>query len=99
MAYEILVGLQVSDNDMYSQYRAAMKPILANYQGYFSNDFMVSEVLSSDFSQKINRVFTINFASKQAKESFFTDSDYLQVKQQFFEKSVAETNILAEYTK
>ena len=97
MAYEILVGLQVSDNDIYSQYRASMKPILSKYHGRFTNDFMVSEVLLSQGSDQINRVFTINFVDQATKEAFFSDSEYLQVKEKFFEQSVTETYILAEY--
>ena len=32
MSYEILVGLNVLDDLIYEDYRAAMKPILADYQ-------------------------------------------------------------------
>ncbi|GLO60740.1 hypothetical protein MACH09_12480 [Vibrio sp. MACH09] len=33
--YEFLVGLAVSSNDIYSDYRAATKPILTSYDGGF----------------------------------------------------------------
>ena len=43
MSYEILVGLHVVDDVIYDEYRAAMKPILSNYEGYFGYDFKVSD--------------------------------------------------------
>jgi len=99
MAYEILVGLNVLDDDLYSQYRAAMKPILTNIGGGFGYDFKVAEVLLSEVSEKINRVFTIHFPCKADKESFFADEGYLKVKEKFFIKSVGDTTIISSYEK
>jgi uncharacterized protein (DUF1330 family) len=99
MAYEILVGLNVLDDDLYSQYRVAMKPILRRFRGDFGYDFKVAEVLLSEVSEKINRVFTINFPSKFYMESFFSDEEYLKVKERFFVKSVGDTTIISSYEK
>ncbi|QPB83688.1 DUF1330 domain-containing protein [Pseudoalteromonas rubra] len=95
--YEYLVGLAVSDNAVYAQYRAAMKPILSLYHGGFGYDLVVSEVLRSETNEPINRVFTIHFPSKEASERFFSDEDYLQVKARYFDASVAHTTIIAGY--
>ena len=46
MSYEMLVGLNVFDDEKYTEYRAAMKPILSIYGGEFGYDFKVSEYCS-----------------------------------------------------
>ncbi|MBW3695271.1 DUF1330 domain-containing protein [Vibrio sp. T187] len=97
--YEFLVGLEVSDNDIYADYRAAMKPILTSYGGKFGFDFIVSEVLRSEVDAPINRVFTINFPDQATAESFFSDDQYLKVKTQYFDASVVHTTIISSYNK
>jgi uncharacterized protein (DUF1330 family) len=99
MSYEILVGLNVLDDLKYADYRKAMTPILFAYDGRFAYDFKVSEVLISAGSMDINRVFTINFVSKNYMEGFFTDPDYLAVKEKYFVGAVGSTNIIAGYEK
>ncbi|PKI15964.1 DUF1330 domain-containing protein [Colwellia sp. 12G3] len=104
MSYEILVGLHVLDDYTYEKYRIAMKPILSDYQGYFCYDFKVSDVLISqaltpDSHCDINRVFTLNFISKEKMDNFFSDPQYLLVKEEFFVKSVGSATILASYEK
>ena len=47
MSYEILVGLNVLDDIKYDAYRAAMSPILSDYEGHSGYDFKVSDVLIS----------------------------------------------------
>ncbi|QEQ95304.1 DUF1330 domain-containing protein [Neptunomonas concharum] len=97
--YEFLVGLEVSDNDAYSDYREGMKPILTSYGGGFGFDFVVSEVLLSEVDTPINRVFTIHFPNKTTAEKFFSDTEYLKVKAQFFDVSVSHITILSGYEK
>ena len=97
--YEILVGLEVSNNEVYDLYREAMKPILVTYGGDFGFDFIVSEVLLSQVEAPINRVFTINFSSQKIADEFFSDDEYLKVKEQFFTASVSNTTIIANYEK
>jgi len=99
MAFEMLVGLQVSNDEIYTQYRKAMTPILTQYQGSFTSDFKVSEALLTPDNAMINRVFTICFKDKAHMEAFFSDADYLAVKQAYFEKSVAQTCIISSYEK
>ena len=99
MSYEILVGLHVLDDLKYDDYRAAMKPILSDYEGYFGYDFKVSDVLISQGNTDINRVFTINFSSKNKKEGFFSDPQYLVVKEKYFVQSVGSTTIISSYEK
>ena len=99
MSYEMLVGLNVLDDVKYEEYRSAMKPILADYQGYFGYDFKVSEVLISPDNAAINRVFTLNFSNKGQMEGFFSDPQYLVVKEQFFIASVGNVSIISSYDK
>lgn len=97
--YEFLVGLEVSDKGAYSDYRAAMAPILSAFGGGFGFDFVVSEVLLSKVDTPINRVFTIHFPNKTISENFFSDPEYLKVKAQFFDVSVSHVTIIAGYEK
>ncbi|MEH6592916.1 MAG: DUF1330 domain-containing protein [Halioglobus sp.] len=97
MSYEMLVGLNVLDDQMYQEYRDAMKPILAAFGGGFSYDFKVSEVLLSETSSEINRVFTINFPDSEKMESFFSNPEYIKVKKTYFEGSVGSTIIISNY--
>lgn len=99
MAYEMLVGLKVINSEVYSQYRAAMKPILESFDGGFGCDFEVSKVLTQELSAGINRVFTIYFKDQQTMEHFFAHPEYKKVKQTYFTESVAETHIIASYQK
>jgi uncharacterized protein (DUF1330 family) len=93
----MLVGLNVSDDAVYDQYRAAMKPLLVRYNGGFRHDFRIKEVLKSEASHNINRVFTIYFPDEAAMTAFFSDSEYKAIKKQYFEASVLNTSILAAY--
>jgi len=99
MSYEILVGLNVVNDQMYQQYRDAMKPILSTFGGRFGYDFTVSEVLISEGNSEINRVFTINFPSKRKMEDFFSNSEYIKVKNAYFEDSVGSRVIISSYEK
>jgi len=99
MSYEILVGLNVVDEKIYQQYRTAMKPVLHDYDGDFCYDLKISEVLKSESNENLNRVFTLNFPSVQQKDDFFSDPQYLQVKQKFFDRSVDSITIMASYQK
>ena len=97
MTHEMLVGLNVVDDAAYQAYRDAMMPILTNHGGGFGYDFTVSKVLKSLTDAPINRVFTIHFPNAGAKDAFFSNDDYLQIKQEHFEKSVADTTIISTY--
>ena len=97
MALEILVGLHVVDEGGYQSYRDAMTPILESYGGDFGYDFKVSEVLKSKTNARINRVFTISFPDQDSKNSFFSNEEYLKIKQDHFENAVSDTTIIATY--
>ena len=99
MSYEILVGLNVIDDLKYNDYREAMKPILSSYGGRFCYDFEVSAVLISEDRSDINRVFTLNFNDQNSMENFFSDKEYLAVKEKYFVESVSGTTIISRYEK
>ena len=44
--YELLIGLHVTDNDMYQQSREGMMPILFKMGGGFRYDFTIEETWS-----------------------------------------------------
>ncbi|MBT3586407.1 MAG: DUF1330 domain-containing protein [Halobacteriovoraceae bacterium] len=96
---EILVGLEVTNDQQYTQYREAMTPILHSTGGSFGYDFKISEVLKSLTKNKINRVFTINFPSEEKMDSFFSDQKYLAIKEKFFVNAVASTTIISTYSR
>lgn len=97
MSYEMMVGLQVKDDQVYTQYREAMTPLLQTYGGGFRYDFRVSEVLKNEEGRPINRVFAIYFSSEENMNSFFSNSEYLKIKSKFFENSVEATTIISQY--
>jgi len=97
--FEMMVGLHVSDDQSYTEYRKGMIPILENHGGGFRYDFKVSEVLKTaeEKGKSINRVFAIYFQDKDKMSAFFAHEDYLQVKKDYFEGAVEETVILSQY--
>ena len=97
MAFEMLVGLNVVDDEVYQSYRNEMAPILNSYGGGFGYDFRVAEVLKSKTDARINRVFTIYFSNEDSMNLFFSNDEYLKIKQRYYEKSVTDTTIIATY--
>ena len=95
----MLVGLNITNDTEYTKYREAMTPILKSMGGGFGYDFKIAEVLKSESVNKINRVFTIFFPNEEKMNSFFSDSNYLKIKEQFFANSVGETTIISTYEK
>lgn len=93
----MLVALVVADPVAYARYREAMAPILASHGGSFRHDFVVAEVLRG-VDQRSNRVFTIVFPDRSAKERFFADERYREARAAHFESAVVRTEILAEFT-
>jgi len=99
MSIEMLVGLNVIDDEIYQKYREHMFPILQSYNGGFGYDFKVSEVLKSESKKPINRVFTIFFNSQETMDAFFADEKYMEIKNKYFEYSVADSTIISKYEK
>jgi uncharacterized protein (DUF1330 family) len=99
MSFEMMVGLQIKDDAIYSQYRDAMAPILLKFGGGFRYDFKVAETLKNEEERPINRVFAIYFSNKDNMDKFFNDKEYLIVKSEFFETSVEFTTIISEYSR
>ena len=97
MSYELLVGLNVTDEKLYTEYRKAITPILETYGGGFRYDFKISEVLKNSGNQPINRVFTIFFRDQKAKEDFFNNPQYLIEKQRLYSSSVDATTVISNY--
>ncbi len=97
MEIDRLVGVNVTDETMYEEYRANMAPILASHGGRFVVDVRVSEVLLAPGDGQFNRLFTIRFPTEQAMDRFFQSPEYLEVRQQFFVPSVSSTSPLSKY--
>ena len=86
--YVRIVGLDVKDDGSYRRYREGMTPILHRYGGAFAYDFVVSQVLKSETSAPINRVFALVFPDRAALGEFFADPAYRAVRAEFFEPAV-----------
>jgi len=91
------IGLKVIDHDMYARYRVAIAPLLEQAGGRFRYDFEVARTLKAEAAHDLNRVFVLQFPDRSAKESFFGDARYLEIRRQFFEEAVESTAIIAEY--
>jgi len=99
MAYERIVGLNVTDDELYAQYRKAMLPLLETFGGGFRYDFVVSKVLKSASDHEINRVFAIYFKDKESSEKFFSHPEYLKIKETYFNKSVQGGTVIADHVR
>jgi uncharacterized protein (DUF1330 family) len=95
--YTLLRGLQVDDQQRYAEYRARMTPLLHAHGGAFGVDFEIARVLASPVDGPLNRVFTIVFPSREAKDTFFADPSYLAVRSEYFEPAVSRVALLAEW--
>lgn len=95
--HEILVGLHVTDDESYANYRAAMTPLLEAVGGSFRYDFTIAEMLKGSATPPINRLFVISFPDEAVKESFFTDPRYVAAKREHFESAVDLVDIIATY--
>jgi uncharacterized protein (DUF1330 family) len=99
MTFEIVMGLHVIDDEEYQKYREEMEPILNSVGGSFGFDFKIATVLRSKTDEKINRVFTIEFPSKKIMDEFFSNPEYLSVKNKHFNSSVKTRTEIAMYEK
>ena len=96
--YEMLVGLEIKDNEIYQNYRDKMGPLLIRHGGGFRYDFKIAETLKSETDNKINRVFIIYFKNKQFMKNFFDNDEYRKIKVEYFESSVGDMTIISEYS-
>ena len=94
MAYERIMGLHVTDDEEYDKYRTAMTPILHSVGGSFGYDFKIAEVLASKSDNEINRVFTIEFQSKQVMDDFFSNAEYLVIQERHLVNSVRSKTVI-----
>ena len=95
--FEFLIGLHVTDEESYGQYRAGMTPILHEYGGLFRYDFRGGEVLASETTEPINRLFVISFPSRQVADRFFADEAYAEVRTTYFDSAVQAITTIAAY--
>ncbi len=95
--FEYLIGLHVTDEESYRQYRTGMTPILREYGGSFRYDFRVEEILRSEATDPINRLFVISFPSRKIADRFFADETYVEIRRTFFEPAVQAVAMIAEY--
>lgn len=97
MPHEMIIAMNVTDPATYAEYRKGMMPILATFGGGFRYDLVVSEVLRSAAPHPITRLFALYFRDRAAREAFFADPAYLQVRATFFDRSVNGYTVLAEH--
>ena len=99
MSFERIMGMFITDDDEYQKYREGMLPILKSYGGSFGFDFKVSEVLLSKTEDDINRVFTIEFPSREVMDAFFSNGDYLDIQKRHFNHSVKSKTVISLHEK
>lgn len=95
---EVLYGVEVEDDDGYTQYRAAMSPVLARHGGSFTFDAKVAQLLRPDEGATLNRVFTLRFPSEARMRAFFQHPEYLEIRGRLFDSSVSQVRQLGKYT-
>lgn len=95
--YQVLVGLNVLDDKRFDEFHSAIEPLLSRYQGQLGYEFTVPASLLARHSHKVNRVYTISFASKERMESYFADSEYLKTRGRHILKSFATEQFIFGY--
>ncbi|WP_206696869.1 DUF1330 domain-containing protein [Marinomonas algicola] len=93
--FEHCVGLFVSDNALYQQYRDGISALLKEYGGFFRYDFKVSDTLMNESGTPINRVFVLAFPSEDRSNDFFSHDDYEKVRAKFFDASVKHVTLIS----
>ena len=97
MAFEMIVALFVADQQIYSQYREEIAPLLAAEGGRFRYDFAVAQMLKGDAGHDVNRLFILQFPDRAAKERFFSNPHYTAIRGRLFPKAVEAITVIAEY--
>ncbi len=97
MRFERLVGLYIIDDDMYTKYRENMTPILKTYGGGFAYDFKIAETLKNESEKPINRLFMIYFKDESSMNDFFSNEEYLKIKNEYFDLSVGSAHEISKY--
>jgi hypothetical protein len=72
-------------------------PPLLEACGRFVVDVCTTEVLRAPAPGAFNRLFTIRFPSRQKRDAFFADHDYVAIRTRLFEPSVSGTVWLGDY--
>lgn len=93
--YEELVVLNVTDQKTYQQYRKAMTPILEEHTGYFRLDLSCSTNHKTETGFVVTRVFIIGFSSKEKRDAFFKNPQYLKARQ-LFDASTAGVQVIGQ---
>ena len=96
MPFEMTVGLFVTDPEKYAQYRAEIAPLLQAAGGGFRYDFEIAKTLKSQAAHEINRLFVLEFPSRERKERFFADPLYRKIRARLYENAVKGTTYIAE---
>ena len=96
--FESLIGIHVSDEQGYNDYRAGMTPLLEAHGGYFRYDFRVNEMLKGDAQDPFNRVFVISFPDEETMNEFFANEQYKAVRNAHFDRSVRSFGRIASYS-
>lgn len=95
MAFTITVALDISDPEVYAQYRAAMRPLLEAEGGRFTYDFTIAETLKAQDGQHYNRLFLLEFPELEHHDRFFANPEYKAIRNQLFNASVRSFAILS----
>ena len=97
MRFERLVGLYITDDNIYTKYRENMTPILQRYGGGFAYDFKIAETLQNESEKPINRLFLIYFHDELSMNKFFSNKEYLKIKEEYFDISVSSSHEILKY--
>ena len=97
VSYEMTLGLLVADTATYAQHRAEIAPLLRAESAAFRFDFEIARTLKSEADHEINRLFLLRVPDRAAKERFFANPQYLEIRSRLFERAVRRMTILSEH--
>lgn len=97
MPFEMTSALFIADPEKYAAYRVEIAPLLEVSGAEFRYDFTVAKTLKSATGHDINRVFVLRFPDRDAKERFFTDPRYQEIRARLFAPAVPWITTIAEH--
>ena len=95
--YQLLVGLHVTNDEQYTQYRQHIMPLPESNGGNFEYDFTIDATLKNAAGHPINRLFVLSFPDQKAQHNFFNSPTYLQIRETYFQPSVNAASIISTW--
>lgn len=93
---DTFVGLHVTDDASYREYRDGVKPLLEAHGGTLHDDCRIEESRRA-VEHPMNRLFIISFPDANAKRAFFENESFRQMHARYFDPERQGITTVAHY--